>query len=116
MNKENILKWCEALESGLYEQDRDALITDFGYCCVGVADDIFNKGKLKKEYQTWCDEVLEKFETSQPFFKNTVKCLSGISAADFDKYAHMNDTGLTFVEIAATIREDFGLPPRKGDN
>ncbi len=35
--RENVEAWCEALESGEYEQTQDALYKDGGYCCLGVA-------------------------------------------------------------------------------
>lgn len=37
-NLDNIVKWCEALESGEYEQTKDCLHENGdGYCCLGVA-------------------------------------------------------------------------------
>ena len=39
-NKENILKWVEALESGEYPQTQGALQNLGGFCCLGVACDV----------------------------------------------------------------------------
>jgi hypothetical protein len=37
MIRENVEAWCDALESGEYEQTKGALYKDGGYCCLGVA-------------------------------------------------------------------------------
>ena len=36
------LEWIEALESGCYTQAMGALQTDKGFCCLGVAADIYS--------------------------------------------------------------------------
>ena len=36
-------RWIEALESGKYPQTKDHLHDDMGYCCLGVACDLFAK-------------------------------------------------------------------------
>lgn len=40
-SKSNILKWTQALRSGKYYQTRLKLQTPAGYCCLGVACDVF---------------------------------------------------------------------------
>jgi hypothetical protein len=40
VNKERILLWVEALESGQYQQERSALRQGDGYCCLGVACEV----------------------------------------------------------------------------
>ncbi len=32
-----IEKWCKALESGSFQQTREALETEEGFCCLGVS-------------------------------------------------------------------------------
>ena len=36
MDKELKAKWIKALRSGKYKQARSALVSDRGYCCLGV--------------------------------------------------------------------------------
>jgi hypothetical protein len=45
-NKKNIIKWVKALRSGNYKQTTNALQDDCGYCCLGVACDLFIKPSL----------------------------------------------------------------------
>ena len=40
---ENSRKWVSALRSGEYSQDRSYLRTDKGFCCLGVACDVYSK-------------------------------------------------------------------------
>ncbi len=42
-NKEHIQLWVDALRSGEYQQARSALKTDEGYCCLGVACEVYQK-------------------------------------------------------------------------
>lgn len=39
--KKDIKKWCAALRSGKYQQGKGQLQTKDGYCCLGVACDVF---------------------------------------------------------------------------
>lgn len=40
-SKANIKKWCAALRSGKFGQTQLTLQDDVGYCCLGVACDVF---------------------------------------------------------------------------
>ena len=62
--KEHRRLWVQALRSGEYEQCREQLHTETGYCCLGVACDISglgewgtpgraNVGKIESETLTW---------------------------------------------------------------
>lgn len=42
-NKEHIQLWVDALRSGEYQQARSALKTSEGYCCLGVACEVYQK-------------------------------------------------------------------------
>lgn len=37
------LHWCEALRSGEYTQSKHCLHNDAGYCCLGVACEVYHK-------------------------------------------------------------------------
>lgn len=43
MSKENIRKWVDALRSGEYKQTTGRLRGDVGFCCLGVACDLYGK-------------------------------------------------------------------------
>lgn len=45
VRKEAIIKWINALRSGKYKQTKKTLHDAEGYCCLGVACDIFLKKK-----------------------------------------------------------------------
>lgn len=45
MSKENVRKWVDALRSGEYEQTTGRLRDDAGFCCLGVACDLYGKEK-----------------------------------------------------------------------
>ena len=42
-NKENIKLWVEALRSGDYKQGRGTLHDDQGFCCLGVACEVYQE-------------------------------------------------------------------------
>lgn len=50
-NKADIRKWTRALRSGKYYQGTGRLQRDDGYCCLGVACDIFIPKKKRKLYE-----------------------------------------------------------------
>jgi hypothetical protein len=52
MNKEFVLEWIEALESGEYRQGRGSLRTyDDKYCCLGVACDLLVQKDVLPEWE-----------------------------------------------------------------
>jgi hypothetical protein len=52
INKTNIRKWVKALRSGKYKQTSGTLKDDVGYCCLGVACDVFAKETGKGKWRT----------------------------------------------------------------
>lgn len=48
---ENARKWIEALRSGGYEQTTGRLRAADGYCCLGVACDLWAREQRAKEHQ-----------------------------------------------------------------
>ena len=50
--KKQIQKWVLALRSGEYSQTKSKLEDDSGYCCLGVACDIFIPDGMKTVYPT----------------------------------------------------------------
>lgn len=52
-NQDNIRLWAEALESGRYPQSGRRLRDENGYCCLGVACEVF---RLETGEGKWTDE------------------------------------------------------------
>lgn len=130
-NKENLLKWVEALESGRYEQGQNYLrtIDDNKFCCLGVAEDLFNGDWSTSEAYPGKYVVMEggrqeaicltvptqevlglgSFNPSMSIESvHGVRPSSAIFASRFP-LAWLNDNGYTFAEIAQIIRLEYGL-------
>lgn len=115
-NKENILKWCEALESGKYHQISEQLRRGkLGRCCLGVACDVAIADN--PEIGKWDAEIFrtpqaggEKYELPQP-----VCDWLGVYSSDpiiLGMFAtELNDNEcLAFDVIAHKLRVQYGLP------
>lgn len=97
--KQEIRKWCKALRSGKYQQGKNTLQSSNGYCCLGVACDIFIPKHLQARVisgrlfgrtpisQRWSPIWLK--EINENFYQITGRNLS-----------HLNDTSFKFDEIA----------------
>ena len=97
--KPQIRKWCEALRSGKYSQTTGKLQDEKGYCCLGVACDVFipkEKQDLKHVFLSG-EFPLDQF--SSPIWLTFVN-------VSFSKQTHASlselndDHDLTFDEIA----------------
>lgn len=108
--RDNIVKWCEALESGDYQQGRDVLKSHSGYCCLGVACNIIN--------DKWSYNALEKkfshelgrsgdYEDKWYYLSNEGRSLFGLTIDDQTNLTRLNDQGSSFLEIAAYIRKNI---------
>ena len=51
VSKKTIQKWCDALRRGEYRQTNYALQNDNGYCCLGVACELFIKPELQMRFK-----------------------------------------------------------------
>lgn len=96
MKKDIAMKWIKALESGQYTQISGRLTRNNSYCCLGVLCKITNSKKWK--YQNVLpNHVMNKTEmNSQNGEFNLTNSL-----------ADLNDNGLSFKEIAKTIRKNW---------
>lgn len=98
MNKENMIKWAEALESGQYKQHRGGWGTrtldgsdGLGFCCLNVACVVLH-GK------TWDDLSCDAWTGTRHAL--------GLSEQQIEQFPCMNDVDvLSFTEIAARIRK-----------
>ena len=131
IDKERITIWCEALESGIYQQAIGKLKDGNGYCCLGVACEISNLGEwtYSGEYST--DDGITRFTlplivqnwyglehenplvnlTSEEYATFLVNYAKNHSTALTQNKSinltDLNDNGFTFTNIAAIIRRNF---------
>lgn len=115
MLNENAKLWIEALRSGEYEQGRDKLQSEKGYCCLGVAASVYEKstgntlvkcpeGRLPGE---WLDESylpvkqwlgLRHSDGGFTPPQNPIKSV--------DTLAELNDSGVSFLQLADLIESE----------
>ena len=110
MNKEIKEKWIAALRSGNYAQGDEALCWNnsekLSYCCLGVLCDIVNPTKW--EHFGKDTQSLYHFENSVTGWDMPTKNFletQGISWAEAEILANMNDAGESFSNIATYIEE-----------
>jgi hypothetical protein len=97
LTKEELVKWCEALESGEFKQCKYRLYdaASDGFCCIGV----FGKAVLNLDNSGYATIQVAGHE-----FQNSYNHFG----VDYYQYVALNDDeSLTFPEIAAKIREDI---------
>lgn len=101
VNKKDIQKWIDTLRSGKYSQAKYTLQTRTGYCCLGVACDIFIKDKKL------ANGIL--FGNSPKNQPNSQEWLANINHDFFIKttfhLSHLNDNkNFSFDEIADLLQ------------
>lgn len=113
--------WVRALRSGKYKQARESLRNGDGYCCLGVACDLYMKHVSHRDawksptlgyswYKAFgVDSVLPAnvrkwlgLETSTGTLKNSIY-FNGIKTT---KLSWCNDIGMDFDRIADLIEDD----------
>lgn len=122
MLNENARKWVAALRSGEYNQCQMRLhIEGDGYCCLGVACEVFIKegGKLTKFIQEDPNHLrtgnIASYDGSYGVLPKSVTKWLGLAHPDgqyIDKMSKisgltdLNDCGATFKEIADLIESE----------
>jgi len=106
MRQNELNIWINALKGGEYNQVKNALKTDNGYCCLGVLCEV-----LKDKYDLkWSRSSpyrinyggLSSEETLPPTFREKVGISNVVMSVLMDK----NDHGVSFEEIADYIEEN----------
>jgi len=109
---DNAKRLVAALRSGDYKQTRERLRDENGFCCLGVACDLFDPTKWDED-MTYERSSMTLPPNVQDFFGFTYE--NGAFHEDgVDGLANRNDDGATFAEIADLIESE---PPglfRKG--
>jgi len=98
-------QWIAALRSGEYEQTRDKLHDAEGFCCLGVACDLF-----VDDWWEW-DSADEYYYLSKGgdsmVLPNKCNEAWGLSLTEEIFLRDMNDNGSTFAEIADWIEANI---------
>lgn len=116
-NTENIKKWVEALRSGGYCQTSGVLRRSHpsnGFCCLGVACDLSGVGEWEQD-RNYFWYYRTRNGVSADLMPAEVCAWLGIASNDpsvvVDRKADVlsahNDSGRTFLEIAAAIEAKF---------
>lgn len=93
-------QWTDALRSGAYEQGKHCLQISGRFCCLGVLCDILDP-------QGWGAEpgpsgiVRHRAMLGMPI--DDILWAAGVSPAGATSLTSLNDTGSSFLTIAATI-------------
>ena len=112
-NKKDIEKWCQALRSREYEQGANKLQSERGFCCLGVACDLFiedpNRNSLNfidgsfPYHQSlapeWLKMVNHDFESRTGILLSMLSDVEGLS---FDEIADL----LEVVYVHEVLDED----------
>lgn len=105
----NAKKWVEALRSGQYQQTQGALHKETGWCCLGVACDLYAKKfpilrnwKSNHEYFDGCALGTPGIVAEWLGLRTTVGSFL-LSNGEYSSLAGMNDAGVRFSVIANLI-------------
>lgn len=106
-------RWAAALESGDYAQSQNALRDQSGFCCLGVACDLYSK-EVGGEWERLPEDSEYEYEFMDISEQMPARVMRWLGLNDScgeyhtdganKTLAELNDTGSTFTEIAAIIR------------
>ncbi len=104
--KEDVKNWTTALRSGNYKQTEGMLNNGSGYCCLGVACDLFiPHTRIKRNTRGY---IVGASPDCQP---NSPEWLKLVDKHILDTYGtritDLNDSGLSFGEIADIIEQVY---------
>jgi hypothetical protein len=113
-NKENMLKFVEALESGEFKQTKGVLRKDDCHCALGVACELYARSTGKAKWGKDDDNSTYEFKTDHWSLSYTVPPVIwkflGLSGFEVDEIVEMNDgkeDQKTFSEIAKVLRDKY---------
>jgi hypothetical protein len=123
MKKEVMEKWVKALRSGEYNQTKNFLCTDAGYCCLGVLTDLYIQETIEQAplfAKNW-EEAYKDNEDEQTVFvfdnENETLPQEVLNWAGMKDHCGtynsrdkcltvLNDTGMSFEKIADVIEQN----------
>lgn len=112
---DNAKRWVEALRSGQYEQTRNDLRDENGYCCLGVACELYREVTGRGEWER-DEDGFTQFLDRALLLPEPVREWLGLRteggdfidrAGDRSSLAERNDEGATFDEIADIIESEL---------
>jgi hypothetical protein len=106
---ENAKKWVAALRSGEYLQARTHLRREYGFCCLGVACDLYAKSHPEADWERRGN--LFRFMGELGTLPNPVRKWIGLTdSCGIYNFSHFlvtdNDEGKSFNEIADIIESE----------
>ena len=116
MNPKVKAKWLEALRSGYYEQTKNRLRTETGFCCLGVLCDLYAEEHKDVHWKTSYVEGEYTFLGREGTLPQKVVDWAGLKGptptVSYDneprELAELNDSvELSFDEIADVIEEQL---------
>jgi hypothetical protein len=113
-------EWIDALKSGRYSQTKQYLYDEKGYCCLGVGCDLFvqeHPARARWDGEDGVREIVVDpedggyLETESAELPQSVMHWLGLrgyngEAESGSSLATLNDTGLTFIEIAKLLEDE----------
>jgi hypothetical protein len=121
VDRELVVRWIEALESGRYRQTRSCLRDAKGYCCLGVLCEVADPGRYREDggyddpaggglyYMLLPNDLAERVGLG-----NAGGLPDGTDwregAIGFGSLAAANDAGVPFATIARWLRGYYGMP------
>jgi len=113
-NTKTIKKWTDTLRSGDYNQTSDALHNENGYCCLGVACEIFiPKNKISKDGEGFIHGGMPDDQSSSPDWLNDIdddfKLITGVHLSMLNDRGTEDLGPFTFDEISDLVESVFVL-------
>lgn len=113
--QEHFRRWLAALRSGDYRQTKGCLFDDQGYCCLGVACDVFHQDTGQGEWEL-TDAFILRGESQETYPPAEVMEYFGIatysptvlfSSSAKKEVAALNDEGYSFEKIANLLEATY---------
>jgi hypothetical protein len=101
-----VRRWISALKSGKYNQAQHGLRSSTGFCCLGVACDLYDPAGWKKKSNSHAFT----YKGRVGFIPESVARYFGIHGTDQSVLANMNDSGVPFNKIALHIEAKYLHP------
>lgn len=104
-----ITEWLAALRSGQYLQAQEALRTDEGFCCLGVACDIASKhgGPQWTDHPSYGREYDGEEGSLPGWLAEWLAKSRDHGESLFTRLAKLNDNGSKFPELADIIEKEL---------
>ena len=111
--RKSVRLWLEALRSKLYKQTRGQLRDERGFCCLGVACEVYNLQQRKNHKKQL---TYKYFKYDGEFYRLPIKVQRwlGLTSVNGDYCGHLtstnlihkNDRGFSFNKIADIIESN----------